>query len=100
MLDRIRLAAGRPIVVTSGCRCETHNRNEGGVKDSNHTHGTAADIQCRGVSANALWQLIRVMYKEKKLPELAGLGRYDTFTHVDIEPKRERLREWDERKVR
>ena len=79
VLDKIRKNVGRPINVTSGCRCETHNKRVGGVKDSNHTKGYAADIQCRGVAASRFWRIIRDMYSAGELPELAGLGRYDTF---------------------
>ena len=36
-LQRIRNRFGRPIVVTSGCRCEKHNAAEGGSPLSDHT---------------------------------------------------------------
>jgi uncharacterized protein YcbK (DUF882 family) len=98
-LDAIRKVLDRPVVVTSGCRCETHNAAVGGVPDSNHTHRTAADIQCPGVGAESVWLTIMRLYAQGKIPLLAGLGRYDTFNHVDVEPKRGRaLRRWDERK--
>lgn len=98
-LSVIREAVGFPIVVTSGCRCPTHNRRVGGVPNSNHTHGHAADIQCRDIGTDKLWQTIRRLYNAGMLPHLAGLGRYNTFVHVDVEPKMpSRLREWDERK--
>jgi uncharacterized protein YcbK (DUF882 family) len=97
-LDIIRETLGKPVNVTSGCRCPTHNAKVGGVKNSNHTHGTAADIQCQGVSAAEVWSTIMRLYRLKKLPHLAGLGRYDTFNHVDVDPRKPHLREWDERK--
>jgi uncharacterized protein YcbK (DUF882 family) len=97
-LDLIREALGRPVTVTSGCRCPAHNKKVGGVPDSNHTHGDAADIQCPGMSADSVWQAVMKLYRLGKLPLLAGLGRYDTFCHVDVAPKRAKLREWDERK--
>ena len=113
LLQRIRDAAGKPITVTSGTRCTYHNKRvkgvtakdtvptkgaRGGPHDSNHTHGTAADIVLSGSTAGSLWTLIKLLYNGGKLPELAGLGRYDTFCHVDVDPKVPgRLREWDER---
>jgi uncharacterized protein YcbK (DUF882 family) len=97
-LDVIREALGRPVVVTSGCRCPKHNENVGGEPNSNHLRGDAADIQCPGVSADSVWQTVMKLYRLGKLPLLAGLGRYDTFNHVDVAPKRAKLREWDERK--
>ena len=123
-LDMIRAALGKPVIVTSGCRCQQHNARGKGVvakkyyipgtkqldlskypkglpgekNDSNHTHGTAADIQCSGLTAKTVWTTIMDLYKAKQLPYIAGLGRYDTFNHVDVDPKVQgRLRQWDER---
>ncbi len=97
-LNAIREALGKPVNVTSGCRCKAHNARVGGVTNSNHTHGTAADIQCAGVMPLNVWGLIKRLHREGKLPELAGLGIYSTFVHVDVDPKVPgRLREWDER---
>ena len=48
---------------------------------------------------DALWRFIRNMALDGELQNLAGLGRYDTFVHVDIAPRIGRLREWDERKA-
>lgn len=50
MLDRIRERSGRPITIISGVRCEQHNRNVGGVYNSRHRFGQAADIVISGVS--------------------------------------------------
>ncbi|MDR1510671.1 MAG: hypothetical protein LBS53_13660 [Synergistaceae bacterium] len=116
LLQKIRDAMGRSITVTSGTRCTLHNKRVKGVtakttiptkgapgepKDSNHTHGTAADIVCSGMIADALWIHVRSMYKKGRLPELAGLGRYDSFCHVDVDPKVPgHLREWDDREKR
>lgn len=97
-LNVVREKLGVPTVVTSGTRCEKHNGKVGGVANSNHMTGEAADIQAKGVSADTMWHTVRALYEQGKLPHLAGLGRYDTFTHVDTAPKKEVLREWDERK--
>jgi hypothetical protein len=124
LVQKIADESGRKIDVHSWTRCQWNNARSGGVvgkkylvpgtnrldiskyprgarggsKDSNHTHGTAADIELIGASADDLWALIKRLHSEKKLPRLAGLGRYDTFCHVDVAPKRAKLREWDERK--
>ena len=45
ILDPLREAYGKPIVVTSGFRCEKLNRAVGGVARSQHTKGEAADIR-------------------------------------------------------
>ena len=99
-LNTIRETLGRPINITSGCRCKTHNKRVGGVTNSNHTHGTAADIQCKGVSAFEVWSTVKQLCGMGKLPHLAGLGIYNTFVHVDVAPKKpDGLREWDERTI-
>ena len=45
VLDPLREAYGKPIVVSSGYRCPKLNKAVGGVKNSQHTEGRAADIQ-------------------------------------------------------
>ena len=45
VLDPLREAYGKPIIVTSGYRCEKLNRAVGGAKNSQHCLGEAADIQ-------------------------------------------------------
>lgn len=32
------------IIITSGCRCKQHNRNEGGADDSQHQYGDCCDF--------------------------------------------------------
>lgn len=36
----------RELYITSGYRCQSHNRKVGGVKNSKHTRGQAVDIVC------------------------------------------------------
>lgn len=45
VLDPLREAWGKPIRVTSGYRCPRLNEIVGGVKNSQHKFGQAADIQ-------------------------------------------------------
>ncbi len=86
-LDEIRHAVGRPVIVTSGVRCISHNKRLGGARKSYHLPdeaglGRAADITCPGISAR---DLERVAFF---CPELTGMGRDDVrnFLHVDIRP--------------
>jgi hypothetical protein len=44
MLERIRSTLNVPITVTSAYRCEALNKAVGGVPNSDHTRGHAADI--------------------------------------------------------
>lgn len=45
ILDPMREAWGGPLVVTSGYRCKALNKAVGGVSDSAHLSGYAADIR-------------------------------------------------------
>lgn len=45
VLDPIREAYGKPIVVTSGYRCLRLNKAVGGASTSQHMYGQAADIR-------------------------------------------------------
>ena len=42
-LELFRSLAGRPVVVHDAYRCPVHNQKVGGVNDSEHTRGMAAD---------------------------------------------------------
>ena len=51
VLQPLRDHVGRPVTVTSGYRSPSVNALVGGVADSQHTMGQAADIVCRDVAA-------------------------------------------------
>lgn len=46
VLDPAREKLGSPIVVNSGYRCPKHNKEVGGVPNSQHMRGEACDIRC------------------------------------------------------
>lgn len=54
LADTVREHFGEPVIVTSGLRCETHNRNVGGVWNSRHLTGRALDFRVRGKDSNAV----------------------------------------------
>ena len=78
-LDEARGNAQIPFRINCGCRCEKHNKEVGGVKDSAHTKGLAVDIsvsndKSRFIIVSALLDL--------------GFERvllYPTFIHVDLD---------------
>ena len=59
VLDPVRKELGQPIIVTSGFRSEAVNKAVGGVKNSVHKNGQAADIRwntgATGYKCNATW---------------------------------------------
>jgi uncharacterized protein YcbK (DUF882 family) len=48
--DQLRKNLGVPITVVSGLRCPTWNSLQGGVENSQHMYGEAADIYAAGCS--------------------------------------------------
>lgn len=44
LLEELRARRGRPLILTSGYRCERHNSEVGGSRSSLHMRGRAADI--------------------------------------------------------
>lgn len=87
LLDPIREAWGKPIVVSSGYRCKQLNALVGGVKNSHHILGCAADI-IAGNRANhrKLFRLIVKMQQEGRIKFtqliLEGDGRWIHISYV------------------
>ena len=48
VLEPLRVAMGKPINISSGYRCERLNKAVGGVYNSQHLKGQAADIDIQG----------------------------------------------------
>ena len=94
-LERLREYLGRygggPIHINSGFRCFDHNTAVGGVRNSQHLYGKAADITVVGVSPFRVQDAADLIFSD------GGMGRYNTFTHVDVRGHRAR---WDQRSSR
>ena len=68
VLQPIRDAWGQPIVVTSGYRCPRLNAAVGGVKNSQHVLGQAADIKAANPADNGkLFACIKKLVQSKKI---------------------------------
>ena len=74
VLDPARERLGMPITVNSGYRCPAHNKAVGGVKNSQHLKGEAADITC--ADNKRLAEII------EQLDNFDQLIVYPTFLHV------------------
>lgn len=79
VLQKIRTHFGKPVNINSAYRTEAYNKKVGGVANSQHLYGTAADIVVSGVKASDV-----ANYAETLLPNSGGIGRYSNFTHVDV----------------
>lgn len=86
ILQSVRDHFGVPVEVTSGHRCEAHNRAVGGVSNSQHLHGRAADIKVKGVAPRLVFGYIR-----REFPS-ASVAAYATFTHVDTRSEAQWIR--------
>ncbi|WP_329384486.1 peptidoglycan-binding protein [Anaerofustis sp. HA2171] len=54
ILEALREYFGKPITITSGLRCSKHNAAVGGVSNSQHQYGKAADIYIAGVDKSKI----------------------------------------------
>jgi len=79
MLDNARELYSKPMRVNSGYRTKEYNTKIGGVKNSSHILGLAADISCKSSSDRfaMLNAFIQAGFKR--------IGVASNFIHVDID---------------
>ena len=83
-VDAERAHWGIPAIITSGFRCEEHNRRVGGSDDSMHLEGRALDSVINGVTLRQ-----RYNYYQSRWPNRYGIGVYpaDNMLHLDTRTK-------------
>ena len=80
MADKVREHFSVPIDVSSGIRCEDHNRNVSGVATSRHKNGKAMDFRLRGIPSVVALPYIQDM------PECRFAYAIDSnYIHMDVE---------------
>ena len=84
-LDELRGLVGKPIYISSGYRCPEHNAYVGGVPNSYHTKGIAADIYVKDMMPKELARIAGEVGFD-------GIGLYKSFVHVDVRGYKAR---WD-----
>lgn len=80
-LERLRGLAEKPVIIHDAYRCPAHNLKVGGVPDSEHTLGTAADVSIPELTLQQMYELAL------QIPAFfaGGIGVYDTsFLHLDV----------------
>lgn len=77
-LEKIRAHFDKPVRITSGYRSPAYNAKVGGVKNSYHMKGMAADIVIDGVKSKEVAQYAETI-------GCGGIGWYEArnFTHID-----------------
>lgn len=78
-LQKLREAWGRPLTVTSGYRCARHNAEVGGVPNSRHMRGIAADVAVPRAEQEKFRTLARAAGFSKILPYPSR-----NFVHLEI----------------
>ena len=76
-LELIRQHFSVPITITSGYRCTAHNASVGGTLKSQHLYGRATDVKVKDIKPSAVWRYVTDVII------FDGVGRYNTFTHID-----------------
>jgi len=74
-LEVLRKQTG-PLIINSGYRCPIHNKNVGGITNSEHLKGNAADLNAPNMKPRDVYLIADKMFN--------GVGKYNTFTHVDV----------------
>jgi len=87
ILDKIRDEYGKKMIVDSGYRTPEWNTKVGGVPDSAHIKGLAADIHCRD-------SLNRFKLTNIALKYLNRIGIGKDFIHMDIDDNLPHPRMW------
>lgn len=77
-LQDVRNHFNSRVTITSGCRCDAYNKKVGGSPGSQHKLGRAADIVVHEVLPVTVQRYLEGTYTGE-----FGIGRYDTFTHID-----------------
>lgn len=90
VVEGVRTHFNVPVHIDSGCRCLAYNEKVGGERHSQHMLGRAADIQVEGYEPSEVQEYLLKEYSGKY-----GIGRYDTFTHIDT--RSEGPARWDMR---
>lgn len=77
--ERARKEFGKPCIISSGVRCEKHNKNVGGVSNSRHKLGKAMDLNVQGISS------AKLVAWAKNQPEVRYTYAIDSYyAHIDV----------------
>jgi len=89
ILDELRDYFDEEVYINCGNRCLHHNIEVGGEDASMHMVSKAADIRVHNHRPAEVADYLQLRYNGKY-----GIGRYNTFTHIDT---RSTMARWDNR---
>ena len=89
LLDKARGIAGIPFKITSGWRCDAHNKAVGSLPTSSHPKGLAVDIAC--YCTHDRYRIIDALRKVG----ITRIGIGPDFLHADIDPEKTQQVMWD-----
>lgn len=88
MLDQARELAGIAFVITSGYRCEKHNKKVGGSVGSSHLVGKAVDVRC--TSSRERYNIVAALM----VVGFNRIGVAKRFIHVDMDKTKDKNVIW------
>lgn len=77
-LQPVRNAIDKPMIITSGYRCTKLNKLVGGVKNSHHLIGCAADFIVAGLNPSEIINII--LKSDIRFNQL--INEYDKWVHI------------------
>lgn len=86
ILEKIRAHYGKPVTIRSGQRCKKRNAQVGGVSNSMHTKGKAADIYIKDICDTAAGrrQVVALAYKYGAKYAYANTKQMGTSVHINV----------------
>lgn len=86
ILEAIRSYYGKPITITSGQRCATFNRQVGGISNSAHRFGRAADIYIPGVTNTVAGRnaVVNLAYRYGAAYSYANTAQMGNAVHINV----------------
>lgn len=87
-LQRIRDVYGKPMIVTSGIRCDKQNKEAGGTMDSEHLTGEGVDISCQYSADRYILVGLALQYFDR-----VGIGK--DFIHMGVSASKPQGVLWD-----
>lgn len=89
VLDPVRDMVNTPIIITSGYRCPQVNRLVGGVDNSQHMSGCAADFHVKGFTPSMMYEVFLYIFNTLEYDQLIYY-RSKNIIHVSYVKNRPR----------